>query len=168
MDPGLADLNALTDAEARERLRACCAATAWLDAVLAGRPYGDRPALEQASSAALAALDWDGVLRALAAHPRIGERVAARSREAAWSASEQSGVDGATEATRSALADANRAYEDRFGHVLLIFATGRTDEQMLAAARQRLHHDVVVERQTVRSELAKIVALRLTKLLDGS
>jgi 2-oxo-4-hydroxy-4-carboxy-5-ureidoimidazoline decarboxylase len=116
----------------------------------------------------LAGLDWTGVREALDAHPRIGERAAGSTTEAAWSAREQSGMDAATAETKAALVGANRAYEDRFGHVFLIFATGRTDTEMLAAARERVGHDEPTERETVRGELGKIVALRLAKLLDAA
>jgi 2-oxo-4-hydroxy-4-carboxy-5-ureidoimidazoline decarboxylase len=168
MDAGLDRLNALPADGVREQLRACCAAQAWIEAVAASRPYASREDLHAASATALDALPWEGVRQALDAHPRIGERMAAAAgREAAWSASEQSGMDGASQATREALVEANRAYEERFGHVFLIFATGRTDEEMLAAARERVHNDVATEQETVRSELGRIVALRLTKLLDA-
>jgi 2-oxo-4-hydroxy-4-carboxy-5-ureidoimidazoline decarboxylase len=166
MDVGLERLNRMPAAQANGELRACCAAASWVAAVVAARPYPDRASLQRESTAALRALDWAGVREAIDVHPRIGERVAAASTEASWSAAEQSGMNGASAATRAALVEANRAYEERFGHVFLIFATGRTDEQMLAAARERVHHDDAVERETVRAELAKIVALRLTKLLD--
>ncbi len=167
MDPGVARLNGLPDDAAREALHACCAASAWIDAVVSGRPYPDREALRSAAQAALAELDWDGVREALDAHPRIGERLAAASREASWSAAEQSGMDTASQETREALAEANRAYEERFGHVFLIFATGKTDAQMLAAAQERVRQDEAVERQTVRGELAQIVMLRLSKMLGS-
>lgn len=167
MDHGLAWLNGLPPDEARERLRACCAATAWLDTVVSGRPYPDRATLQATVASALAELDWAGVREAIDVHPRIGERVAAGTTEAAWSAVEQSGMDRASAETRAALVEANRAYEERFGHVFLIFATGKTDEEMLAAARERLHHSETQERAIVRSELAKIVHLRIEKLLDA-
>jgi 2-oxo-4-hydroxy-4-carboxy-5-ureidoimidazoline decarboxylase len=167
-EAGLARLNALPPDEAREALRACCAATAWIDAVEAGRPYPDRPALLDRSAEALARLAWADVRQALDAHPRIGERAKQPGREAAWSASEQSGMDSATDDVRAALVEANRAYEDHFGHVFLIFATGRTDTEMLAAAQQRLGNDEATERDIVRGELGKIVALRLTKLLEAA
>jgi 2-oxo-4-hydroxy-4-carboxy-5-ureidoimidazoline decarboxylase len=167
MEPGLAELNALPDEQARERLRACCAATAWLDAVVAGRPYADAGALHAASAVALEALDWAGVRQALDVHPRIGSRLPAdaASVEAGWSAQEQAGTARASEDVKAALVTANRAYEERFGHVFLIFATGKSDTEMLAAARQRVHNNDAVERATVRAELAKIVDLRLDKLL---
>jgi len=166
-EPSLARFNALPEAEARQALHACCAAAAWVDGVVAGRPYPDRSVLIDRSGAVLANLDWADVREALDAHPRIGERARQPGVEATWSAAEQSGMDSATADVRAALVDTNRAYEDRFGHVFLIFATGRTDTEMLAAARERLGNDEAREREIVRTELGKIVELRLTKLLGA-
>jgi 2-oxo-4-hydroxy-4-carboxy-5-ureidoimidazoline decarboxylase len=148
-------------------LSACCAVPAWVGAVVGARPYPDRDALLAAADAASRALSWDDVLRGLAAHPRIGERAAGAGREAAWSRQEQAGAADADEATRAALAEANRAYEERFGHVYLVFASGRTDTELLAAARERLGNDDATERAIVTDELRKIALLRLERLLDG-
>jgi 2-oxo-4-hydroxy-4-carboxy-5-ureidoimidazoline decarboxylase len=165
-DPGLDGLNALPAADARARLAAVCASPAWVDAVVAARPYGDRGALRDTADRTLAGLDWTELRAALDAHPRIGQRPAGDDREAAWSRREQAGMAAAPDAVRAELAEANRAYEERFGHVFLIFATGRTDREMLAAARERLTNDDDTERAVVRGELARIVALRLARLLD--
>lgn len=168
MDDALARLNGLPPDEARDALRACCASTAWVDAMVAARPFTDRSSLRSFAERSLRALDWAGIREAVDAHPRIGERMKAQGREAAWSASEQAGMADATAATRAALVEANRAYEERFGHVLLIFATGKTDEQLLAAARERVHHPEAQERAIVRTQLELIVALRLDKLLGAA
>ncbi len=165
-DPGLVRLNELPKEAAREALHACCASTTWVEAVIAGRPYPDRTALLERSARVLDGLDWADVRQALDAHPRIGERAAQSGREAAWSATEQSGMDSATAEVKTALVQANLAYEQRFGHVFLIFATGKTDTEMLAAARQRVNNDEASEQKVVREELQKIVSLRLAKLLD--
>ncbi|MDT5029120.1 MAG: 2-oxo-4-hydroxy-4-carboxy-5-ureidoimidazoline decarboxylase [Micromonosporaceae bacterium] len=150
-----------------EQVRACCASSVWVAAILGGRPYARRADLLSCSDEVLASLDWADVLQALDAHPRIGERVAGTGQEATWSRREQSGMDHAPQDVRVALLDANRAYEERFGHVFLIFATGRTDVEMLAAARDRVGNDEATERLVVRSELGRIVARRLTVLLDS-
>jgi 2-oxo-4-hydroxy-4-carboxy-5-ureidoimidazoline decarboxylase len=165
-DAGLAAFHRLAGPVARERLLAVCASPDWVDAVLAGRPYADRAALRATAVRTLAELDWSGVRTAVDAHPRIGQRPTGSSREAAWSRQEQSGLAGAS--VRAELAEANRAYEERFGHVFLIFATGRGEDEMLAAARARLGHDERTERGVVRAELARIVALRLERLLDDT
>lgn len=158
--------NALPAAEARRELMACCASPEWARRVADGRPYPDVAALMAAAGRALADLPWEEVALALAAHPRIGERPAGNGREAAWSRREQSGVAVADTPTLAALAQANREYEQRFGHVFLIFASGATAERMLTAARQRLRHDPDTERQVVRAELARIVALRVERMVS--
>jgi 2-oxo-4-hydroxy-4-carboxy-5-ureidoimidazoline decarboxylase len=114
----------------------------------------------------LARLSWAQLRVAIDAHPRIGERVSGASPEAAWSRREQAGVVDTSDAVRAELAEANVAYEQRFGHVFLIFASGQTDLRMLAAARERLTNDEPTERVVVRAELANIVRLRLSRLLD--
>jgi 2-oxo-4-hydroxy-4-carboxy-5-ureidoimidazoline decarboxylase len=160
--PSLSEFNALPPAEAERELLACCAAPTWARAVAGGRPYQDRLALRAAGDAAAQGLTWADVALALSAHPRIGQRPAGDGREAAWSRREQSGADPATAA---ALAEANREYEERFGHVFLIFATGKTGAEMLAAARARLANDEATERLVVQEELRRIVLLRLERLV---
>jgi 2-oxo-4-hydroxy-4-carboxy-5-ureidoimidazoline decarboxylase len=159
----LADFNALPPSEAERELLACCATPAWAKAVAGRRPYPDRIALRAAGDAAARALTWADVVLALSAHPRIGERAAGEGREAAWSRREQAGADDPSVA--AALVEANREYEERFGHVFLIFATGKSAPEMLAAARARLAHDEATERPVVQEELRKIALLRLERLV---
>jgi 2-oxo-4-hydroxy-4-carboxy-5-ureidoimidazoline decarboxylase len=159
-----ARFNALTAADCERELLACCASPRWARRVAAGRPYADVAALCAAGEAALGRLNWGDIAAALAAHPRIGDRPAGTDRAAAWSRREQSGVAGADPQVRAALIEANREYEERFGHVFLIFATGRTEDEILAAARSRLGNDEETERTVVREELGRITRLRLSRL----
>ncbi|MFG1944642.1 2-oxo-4-hydroxy-4-carboxy-5-ureidoimidazoline decarboxylase [Nonomuraea sp. NPDC048826] len=161
---GLAAFNALDQEDAEKELLACCASRAFAREVAARRPYPDQERLTETAGQAVLALDWPAVLEALSAHPRIGERPAGDSREAAWSRREQAGVG---DEQRAALAEGNRAYEERFGHVYLVCATGRTGAEMLRLLRERLGHDEETERRTVREELAKITRLRAGKLAEG-
>jgi 2-oxo-4-hydroxy-4-carboxy-5-ureidoimidazoline decarboxylase len=108
------------------------------------------------------------VSKGLAAHPRIGERAQGESRDAAWSRREQSSAAAAADdSSKKALIEANRAYEDRFGHVFLIFASGRSQAEILAAARERLANDEETERAIVTDQLRRIALLRLERLLDA-
>ncbi|HYT09038.1 MAG TPA: 2-oxo-4-hydroxy-4-carboxy-5-ureidoimidazoline decarboxylase [Mycobacteriales bacterium] len=165
-DAGLEAVNAAPAGAAERMLLDCCASPAWARTVSAGRPYQDRAAVAAAADAALAGLPWSELERALAAHPRIGERPAGDARDAGWSRREQAGVDGARPATLAALAAGNEAYERRFGHVYLVSAAGRSGDDLLALLRSRLDNDVATERAVVREELRKIVRLRLDRLLD--
>jgi 2-oxo-4-hydroxy-4-carboxy-5-ureidoimidazoline decarboxylase len=165
MSGALSEFNRLSQERAVQDLLSCCASPQWALAVASGRPYPDADAVTDASAAALAQLDWPEISLALAAHPRIGQRPSGDGREAVWSRREQAAVDHSDAAVLDQLAEANRAYEERFGRVFLIFATGRSHTEMLAEARRRLDNDEETERAVVRGELARIVALRLERLL---
>ncbi|MEV6491543.1 2-oxo-4-hydroxy-4-carboxy-5-ureidoimidazoline decarboxylase [Actinoplanes sp. NPDC051633] len=168
MTVGVEVLNAMPADRLRAELLACCAAPAWAAEIAAGRPYPDRPAVLAAADSASRRLGWADVSQALAAHPRIGERAQGGSRDAAWSRREQSAAAAtADDSTKEALIEANRAYEDRFGHVFLIFASGKSQAEILAAARQRLTNDEPAEREIVADQLRRIALLRLERLLDA-
>jgi 2-oxo-4-hydroxy-4-carboxy-5-ureidoimidazoline decarboxylase len=163
MSSTLAALNeAPDDDRLRAELAACCAARSWVAALVAGRPYPDQDALFAASDAATAELTDAGLAEALAAHPRIGDRTGE-----AWSRQEQAGMASAGADLHAELAAANAAYEQRFGQVYLVCATGKSAEELLAVCRSRLGNDPATERAVVLAELAKISRLRLAKLQEG-
>jgi 2-oxo-4-hydroxy-4-carboxy-5-ureidoimidazoline decarboxylase len=149
-----------------EELRACCAADAWVTRVQAARPTSSVKALLDLSDDIVLSLDDAGLDQALAAHARIGERRLGSTTEDRWSRTEQAGALGAVDDVAERLADGNRAYEERFGHVFLVRAAGRTAEEMLAALTERLRNDPQTERDVVRRELAEIVRLRLLKVVQ--
>jgi 2-oxo-4-hydroxy-4-carboxy-5-ureidoimidazoline decarboxylase len=143
--------------EARALLLRCLSAPGWADRVVAGRPYGSAEALLTAADAAARDLSPRDLEAALAGHPRIGERAAA-GHNAAASAREQQGVEAAD---RARLLAANRAYEDRFGHVFLIRAAGRTGAEILAELERRLGNEPEAERAETADNLRQIALLRL-------
>jgi 2-oxo-4-hydroxy-4-carboxy-5-ureidoimidazoline decarboxylase len=145
-------------------LRGVCAARAWGEHLLAARPFAGLPALLAAAEAAVAALDDAGLAKALAGHPPIGRPTPGD----AVSAREQSGMAGADAALAAEMRELNVAYQERFGHVFLICATGLSGAAMRDALRARLAHDPVTEEATVRAELTKINVLRLTRLAEGA
>jgi 2-oxo-4-hydroxy-4-carboxy-5-ureidoimidazoline decarboxylase len=131
--------------------------------MVAGRPYADRDLLHARSDELTARLDGVDLAAALAGHPRIGERS-----ESAWSRQEQAGTAAADARLRAELREVNAAYEQRFGHVYLVCATGKSAAELLAIARERLGNDAGVEQDVVRRELAAINRIRLDKLLGGT
>jgi 2-oxo-4-hydroxy-4-carboxy-5-ureidoimidazoline decarboxylase len=162
----LAEFNAADAATAAAELRPACAATAWLAALVDARPFHTVDAVSACSDSVIRQMPWPAIEEALAAHPRIGERAAGSSREAAWSRQEQAGSAASGREIADALRAGNIAYEQRFGHVFLIRATGRSADEMLIALQARLGNDPDRERDVVREELAAIVRLRLAKILD--
>jgi len=115
------------------------------------------------AGAAWAAREPGDLDAAMAGHPRIGER-----RLSGWSVREQAGVRsgaGPDPGTLSALADGNAAYEQRFGHVFLICATGRGPAEILAELNRRMANDPATEREVAAAEIGKINDIRLRKLV---
>jgi 2-oxo-4-hydroxy-4-carboxy-5-ureidoimidazoline decarboxylase len=161
----LATFNAAPEHDVTAQLLACCDAGTWAQTVVTARPYATVDELLATASGAIRRLGPGDIDQALAAHPRIGERAAGRTREAAWSRQEQSGVE-TGEHTRAALVEANREYEQRFGRVFLICATGLDARQILSSLRRRLGNDDATEAAEVLDELGKIALVRLRKVVE--
>ncbi len=159
----LGAFNAMDAADAARVLTACCASRAWAEKLVSGRPYASTAALKAAALAGFDALEASELAVAHAAHPKIG---GPGGTEATWSRDEQSRAMTAGEKVQAALAEANAAYERRFGKVFLICATGLTGEQILAEAQRRLGNDDATEYAESVAELRKIVALRLDKSFE--
>jgi 2-oxo-4-hydroxy-4-carboxy-5-ureidoimidazoline decarboxylase len=162
---GLGAFNSMPMADAERTLLTCCTSSRWASRVAAGRPYRLAEELYAAADTALAELDNDDLDQAMAGHPRIGER--ADGAHAKSSAREQSGVTRSAAATLKALAEGNAEYEARFGHVYLVFADGRSGEELLAVLRARLRNDPATERAKARYELRKINRIRLRRLIGA-
>jgi OHCU decarboxylase len=165
---GLQQLNAASREAAFAALLACCGSLSWAQRMVAARPFADVASLLATADHIwweLRPTDW---LEAFASHPRIGERKAATpqsSQAAAWSAQEQAGTQSPADEVRAALVAANRAYQERFGYIYIVCATGKTSEEMLALCQQRLRNDYETELQIAAEEQRKITALRLRKLM---
>lgn len=157
---------------ARAELLECCSSPAWADRMVSGRPYSSARDAVRQSSAIVARLTVDDLEAALSGHPRIGARPAADgddpARSARWSRQEQAGVSESDEQTASELAASNVEYERQFGHIYLVSAAGRTGPQLLALLRARLRNAPSTEWQVVRTELQKIIEIRLRALLAGT
>ncbi|MYZ37854.1 2-oxo-4-hydroxy-4-carboxy-5-ureidoimidazoline decarboxylase [Streptomyces sp. MnatMP-M17] len=162
--PGLARFNTSSDSSDHALLAVLhevCASPAWARKLLARRPYATADALFAAGDTATDELDDTELAEAMAGHPPIGRP---KPGDPA-SAREQRGMAGASEELRAEMLELNLAYQDRFGHVFLICATGATGEQMRDALKERLAHTPERERAIARAELGKINRIRLTRLV---
>lgn len=158
--PGPLTFDRLPDDEVRALLRACLDVDRWVEEVAAGRPYGSRDSLLAAADLAARSLSLAEVEQALAGHPRIGERAGA-GHNAQASAREQAGVDPTAGDVASRLATGNAAYEERFGHVFLVRAAGRSADEILGELDRRLRNDPRTEQAEVADNLRQIALLRL-------
>ena len=160
--PGLARFNALEEHAAYAALHEACASSAWAKRLLAARPYATADDLYAASDAAMAELTTEDLEEAMAGHPPIGRPKPGDP----TSAREQRGMAGASEELKAEMLELNLAYQDKFGHVFLICATGRTGEQMRDAVKERIGNSPEQEREIVRTELGKINRIRLARLVE--
>lgn len=162
-------LNGLSLEEARAELLRCCGATRWADGMARARPFRDAEQVRQEADwlwGQTGPEDWE---EAFKHHPRIGDVEQLRARFAAtaqWASQEQSGVQGASEEVLRGLAEGNREYEQRFGFIFLVCATGKTAEEMLELLRARLNNPPDEELRIAVGEQGKIMRIRLEKLLS--
>lgn len=161
-------LNALPSAQALVALTKCCGAKRWAQQMNALRPFASSAALYAAAERIWRGLSAKDYLEAIAHHPRIGATPGELERRyaatAAQSSKEQAGVTVARADVLEALRVGNAAYEARFGFVFLIFATGKSAEQVLEQLHERLEHERADELQIAAEEHVKITRLRLERL----
>jgi 2-oxo-4-hydroxy-4-carboxy-5-ureidoimidazoline decarboxylase len=166
MDSSLT-LDRAAESDARAMLSQCCGAHRWVERMLARRPFKTLDAARAAAREewfALSPADWR---EAFSHHPKIGDRKILRERFAATrhlSEKEQAGVDAAPDEVLDALANANAAYEARFGYIFIVCATGRRADEMLALLEARLDNDPDKEIRVAAEEQARITDLRLVGL----
>jgi 2-oxo-4-hydroxy-4-carboxy-5-ureidoimidazoline decarboxylase len=161
--------NQLPAQEAAQRILHCCGSMAWARELAARRPLPDETSLLKASDQIWNSLPEQDWVEAFSKHPRIGERKApatASAQSAAWSAQEQQNMASAEDAVLHALAEANREYEERFGRVFMVCATGKGASEILEILRRRLHNDDATELRDSAEEQRKITNLRLKKWLE--
>ncbi|MDQ6612441.1 MAG: 2-oxo-4-hydroxy-4-carboxy-5-ureidoimidazoline decarboxylase [Gemmatimonadota bacterium] len=165
----LGEFNALTYATAREALASCCGASRWITEMNARRPFATTENVFEAAEIVWNSLDVEDWLDAFHHHPRIGEtRSAAPQADLGqrWSSSEQSALSTTAQHVRIRLAERNRQYEERFGFIYIVCATGKSADEMLAMAEERMHNSRDTELRVAAGEQGRITHLRLQKLLD--
>lgn len=162
-------INSITSEQAEAEFVKCCGSKRWAARMSAERPFENIEEMVTAADRIWWALDATDWLEAFDSHPKIGEKKTAApvARESlSWSESEQSGTRNSTQPTIEELAELNRQYQEKFGFIYIVCATGKSAEEMLAILRDRLGNDPATELRNAATEQAKITTLRLNKLLN--
>lgn len=168
MKERLDEFNALRREDAESELMKCCGSGVWAQKVADARPFSSINELLAAADRIWWSLDAADWLEAFSHHPQIGEKSSERPQAAEasrWSEQEQSGTRDADAQARAALASANRAYLQKFGHIFIVCATGKSTSEMLTLCEQRLPNDPETELRIAAEEQRRITHLRLQKLL---
>ena len=170
MSLSLAQFNALSPAEALSKLLTCCTSSNWAHNVAAARPFKDIDDLLASSDKAWqqAQTQEANLLEAFDGHPQIGnvDSLKEKYRNTQDSAAhEQSGANNADMDVIEALAKGNQEYLAKFGFIFIVFATGKSAQEMLDLLLTRLPNDRATELLNAATEQNKITRLRLQKLL---
>ena len=169
MNPVLAAWNELGNDEAVAAILPCCGSMRWAVMMANSRPFAKEGALLLRTEELWWQLDEADWLEAFVTHPRIGEREApkqASRQSAAWSAAEQRDVMAEDDSVLAALAEGNRRYEERFGRVFLVCASGKTAHEILETLESRLANDEKTELREAARQQLEMTALRLKKWLN--
>lgn len=169
----MTDLASLNNASAEDFVAALAGIfehSAWVaEAVVAGRPYADTPALLMAMCEAVSAAPAERQRALLCAHPDLAGKAALAGDLTAASKAEQesAGLDRLSEADYAAFQSLNQGYMDRFGFPFIVCVRRHTKDSILNQLRRRQTHDAETERGTALEEVGRIAALRLQGLLGG-
>lgn len=155
--------------QARGLFAECCGSPKWVNEMTAKRPFRTYENVFKAADDVADKMEPKDWLEAFAHHPRIGEKAGSAPEKggaAVWAAEEQSSVDAASNDVKAALINANQEYERRFGYIYIVCATGKSAEEMLEIARDRLGNDPERELKVAAAEQRRITRLRLEKVLE--
>ena len=161
-------LNGLDSSEAAAQFNLCCGATNWIKIMNQSRPFQNKNEVYQQAESIWFSLSSEDWLEAFTHHPKIGDIDSLRKKfhnTKSISKNEQSGVNDAEKSTLNNLAKSNQLYEDKFGFIFIVCATGKSADEMLALIKMRLNKNADTEMQNAAKEQNKITQLRLEKLL---
>ncbi len=164
------DLDAMKPDQARGLFAECCGSAKWANGMTAKRPLHKRANVLRAAEEVADTLEKQDWLEAFSHHPRIGEKPEAKSGISVgveWATAEQAGMEAAGNYAKIALMRANQEYERRFGYIYIVCATGKSAEEMVEIAHERLDNDPEKELRVAADEQRKITRLRLEKLLPS-
>jgi 2-oxo-4-hydroxy-4-carboxy-5-ureidoimidazoline decarboxylase len=165
----IAEFDHLGVEEKKALLHQCCGSSNWVNNMVGALPAEDLVDLLEMAEEHwynCQEADWR---EAFSHHPKIGDINSLKEKFATtahWAEGEQASVQQASEQTLQQLAAGNQAYEQRFGYIFIVCATGKSADEMLQVLNQRLYNNPEVEIQMAMEEQNKITKLRLEKLFD--
>ncbi|WP_085528761.1 2-oxo-4-hydroxy-4-carboxy-5-ureidoimidazoline decarboxylase [Kocuria massiliensis] len=162
----LTEFNELSRDAALSTLRPALDIPRWQEEIVDARPFTSVQSVQELALTAAQPFTETEIDRALAHHPKIGERDGSESAEARLSRAEQASLGSTSDDDAERLKQGNRDYEERFGHVFLIRAAGRSHPEILAELTRRMKNDPQSERAEVAEQLRDIAALRIEGMLS--
>ena len=164
----LEEFNELSIEESKEALNSCCTSVRWQEAVTEQRPFNSLTLLFEKQEEIWNGLGRADFLEAFDGQPKIGDVSSLKAKYAhtkELASGEQSGVDSATDEVIQELSDFNTKYEEKFGYIFIVCATGKSAMEMLDILKSRIGNSPEDELNIAAGEQAKITKIRLEKLL---
>ncbi len=161
-------LNQLDKEQQKLELTKCCGSSFWVAGMMKVFPVASLDELLEQALKVWAKVSDEDALEAFLHHPKIGDVNSLKAKYANtldMAAGEQSGVNIATQQVVEQLAEGNSLYEEKFGYIFIVCATGKSAEEMLALLLQRLPNEPAKELEIAKAEQMKITAIRLNKLI---
>jgi 2-oxo-4-hydroxy-4-carboxy-5-ureidoimidazoline decarboxylase len=165
----IAEFDHLPQEKKKELLTQCCGASAWVDKMLTVFPVEDLVEFLDAAEQKWNECTQQEQMEAFEHHPKIGDINSLKEKfadTAGWAEVEQSGVVRSNEKILHELSKGNEEYENKFGFIFIVCATGRSAEEMLAALNSRLNNSKEEEIKIAAAEQLKITKLRLERLFE--
>jgi 2-oxo-4-hydroxy-4-carboxy-5-ureidoimidazoline decarboxylase len=170
MNKVLARWNSLDSAAAAREALPCCGSQTWAIALASSRPIADEETLIETSNRLWLVLPEEAWQQAFESHPRIGQshtQIQATAESLRWSAQEQRTALSDDESVKLALVEANHRYEQKFGRIFIVCATGKTSAEMLAILESRMKNDAATELREAAEQQRQITQLRLHRWLES-
>lgn len=167
----ISTFNDPNDSLVRKHLLHCCTSTVWVNRMLESRPFTNAQALFNSANTHWQNLTEDDYLQAFDGHPKIGDIESLRSKYAhtkKLAAGEQTQVSTASDDVMQKLAKNNADYQTKFGFIFIVYATGKSAQQMLDLLLERIDNNRQSELANAAEEQRKIFQLRLQKLVEAS
>lgn len=165
----IAEFDHLNAEQKKALLHQCCGSTNWINRMLEALPAEDLVDLLEIAEEQWYACHEPDWREAFSHHPKIGDIDSLKEKfgsTAHLAEGEQASVQQASEKTLQELAAGNQAYEQRFGYIFIVCATGKSADEMLQLLNLRLYNNPEVEIQIAMEEQNKITKLRLEKLFE--
>jgi 2-oxo-4-hydroxy-4-carboxy-5-ureidoimidazoline decarboxylase len=163
----LVEFNKQARSKAKEDLFRCCGCSAWVEKLITHFPFSSIEDLKLSSDKIWFSCTEEDWKEAFSHHPKIGERSSSKNNNSKeWSQQEQSGVEQSEKTILEQLQEVNKTYENKFGFIFIVYATGKTASEMFDLLRKRLTNDYEKEIHIASGEQNKITHLRIDKLLS--
>ena len=164
----LETLNSASPEAARDLLRQCCTSDLWVERMTGSRPFANADSLRKSADKHWKGLDEGDYLQAFDGHPKIGNVSSLKAKYAktkSLAAGEQSSVNTASDEIIDRLAAGNTNYENKFGFIFIVCASGKSAAEMVDLLEKRLPNTRSAELLNAAEEQRLIFQIRIEKML---